>query len=407
MPVKAEERQFACALLFTWAVAFVLLSKVGESDAVSKVDFTIFYSGARVVLEGNADRFYDLSVQSEIQERLFGRANPMPFNHLPYELLPFLPLGLLPLRIAYTIFGAVNAGIAIAIVVLLQKDRSAAIKAAETSSERQVVRSGAVLLEPRNPLALTLFVILFLPVWVALGQGQDSLLLLFFIVLAYRHLTRGHFLAAGFFIGLTVFKFQIALPLLALLLLRGGRRFALGATCAIASVLIVSIALVGWNELLEYPAFIVQMDQGDLSGTMEGRKMSNLRGFTETIAGAKVPLLLHVVLHVTFGLLALLLCWRSRLPDSRYFGVAVLIAAILSYHMYTHDLSLLLLPLLIALQNRDETGWREVALLVCFGSIFAPWIHGYESLLSLIFFGIAGMTALNLSSQQRNLRPSI
>jgi hypothetical protein len=53
----------------------------------------------------------------------------------------------------------------------------------------------------------------FLPVALALAQGQDSIILLALLICAARALDGGMDFRAGIFVGLTLFKFQYGLPI--------------------------------------------------------------------------------------------------------------------------------------------------------------------------------------------------
>src|SRR5208337_2317237 len=61
-------------------------------------DFGIFYTAARVYLDGNLSDLYDLKLQSQTQKQLYNIPDQLlskrflPYNHLPYEVTFFLPL---------------------------------------------------------------------------------------------------------------------------------------------------------------------------------------------------------------------------------------------------------------------------------------------------------------------------
>ncbi len=68
----------------------------------------------------------------------------------------------------------------------------------------------------------------FVPALLCLVQGQDSLLLLLLVVLAFTALRRGRAFAAGCWLGLGLFKFQLVLPIVVVLVLTQGRNARTG-----------------------------------------------------------------------------------------------------------------------------------------------------------------------------------
>jgi hypothetical protein len=381
--------QFRLALLFTWGIVMALLLAVARSSSAPRLDFTIFYSGARIVLDGRGAELYSTEVQRHYQRRLFARPHPLPYNHPPFELLPFLPLAMLPYRWAYLVWSAVNTAIAVSVPLLL----------------RPLIRV------PENPFARELVVLMFLPLWVALGQGQDSMLLLLLVTLALRGLASEGKGLAGASIGLAMFKFHIAGPLLVLLARRGGARFLGGAVGAMAGAAAISALLVGWRTTLNYPRFVLEMDRTGGFGTIAGGNMPNLRGIAETIARGPLPLPVLGLLHVALLLVALAVCWRSPRP----YAPALLFTLLLSFHLYTHDLSLLLLPMMLLMNTTgarvgahgsapgtpaggDAAGAaRTITFLLCFAVLYSPWTYiflGGDRIMSLAAIPIAGLAFL-------------
>jgi hypothetical protein len=61
-------------------------------------DFTIYYTGARLLRNGQAPALYDLATQYRMQltfAHVAIRKGPLPYNHPPFEALLFVPFTLL------------------------------------------------------------------------------------------------------------------------------------------------------------------------------------------------------------------------------------------------------------------------------------------------------------------------
>src|SRR5207244_13270755 len=88
----------------------------------------------------------------------------------------------------------------------------------------------------------------FLPVNVALMQGQDSILLLVLLAAAFVALHRGRGFAAGTLVGLGLFKLQIVIPIA--ILFFAWRRWRFSAGFALSSTVGMGLWLwaVGWQR---------------------------------------------------------------------------------------------------------------------------------------------------------------
>ena len=99
------------------------------------------------------------------------------------------------------------------------------------------------------PVAL---MVCFLPVTMALIEGQDSLLLLALLIAAYLALQKQHDFRAGMLLGATLFKFQYALPIVLLYLIWRRWRFLAGFALAGAIVVGLSVAVIGPSGVFSF-----------------------------------------------------------------------------------------------------------------------------------------------------------
>ena len=337
-------------------------------------DFTIFYSAARVVSEGFGASLYDPEVQYRVQREFASgvsiRQGALPYNHPPFETILFIPLSRLPYLVAYLVWDGLSLLLLAGVVGCLQ-----------SALQREWPK-----------LWWGLFACLaFFPVCVALLQGQDIILLVLWFAAAYLSLKRGNDLAAGWWLGLGLFRFQLILPFVLMLALRKRWR-ALLAFCGVACALgLISAAIVGWHSLWDYPRYVWFVERTMGHGAIVPADMPNLRGFLAAVLTDRIPkggldlLIISLSLMlVVFGSFQ----WKRELSGERFdlaFSLSVVIVVLVSYHAFAYDLCLLLLPMALVVNYARNLGaipFRSQILLL--GPIlvlfFSPlhmvlWLH--------------------------------
>jgi hypothetical protein len=368
MPV-ASHLKFVLAsfLLGTAGLNAVLFWMARRQVIEGYPDFTIFYAAGLMVRRGQAAQLYDNQLQGQT-EREFAQVartkeGQLPYNHPPFEVLPFLPLTYVSYLRAYGLWLLVN-------LLLLAGSLRA--------------------LGPPLPALFSipwlpyLAALSFFPVAVTLMQGQDSILLLSLYVLVFLALESGKDFRGGMLLGLGLFKFQLVLPFALVLLI--GRRWRVVGGMLVTGIGVgaLSLALVGWNELLYYPHYVWQVNAQAAKRVIAPGNMPNLRGLiagwhggTAASRGVNAVILAVSVLALAWAAG----CWDASAPKHRQswrsgFSLAIVVTFLVSYHGYTQDMSILLLPLLLLfdqlLSGRvDERGWGhdlEICLLLMFFS---------------------------------------
>src|SRR5215831_9937162 len=189
--------------LSAW-IGFVL-----SPERQNRADFRAYYYAGEIVRSGRPHHLYDS----------YDRANiTSAFIHPAYEAALFVPLTFLSIRTAHAVWIVINLGILAWISRLLNF---------------AVANLRALLWWlPAAILAA------FLPISECLMQGQDSLLLLFLIVLAFERLHREELFLAGALLGLGTFRFQFLAIVVLLFLLWKCWNFVAGfCTSAICMIL--------------------------------------------------------------------------------------------------------------------------------------------------------------------------
>jgi len=298
-------------------------------------DFRHLYTAGYMARTGHRSELYDYGVEHRFQDNLVSREGiALPFNHLAYEALLFVPYSYLSYRAGYFLFLATN-------IALL-------------GFAMRLVAPWARHLRSMFFWLPTALFFTFLPVAAAFMQGQDSIILLVLFCGALLLLSRDKMFVPGFLIGLGLFKFQIVLPVAVLFLLWRRWRFVAGFAASSATVLAISWCLVGTVQMKVYAGSLLSMsvretvvDQAKFN--VNPSMMPNLRGLISASVGTIVPAPWTQILTSAASLGILL--WiakrgmRRNLPEQ--FPLAVTAAAVLSYHLMIHDLSILLIPLLL------------------------------------------------------------
>src|SRR6266853_6454601 len=259
-------------LMFFVSVAGVfLMLPLGKSG---RVDFRHLYTAGYMVRAGHATDVYDYALYEKFQNELVGPAQgALPFNHLAYETLFYAPFSLLNYRHAYFAFLASNLIFLAGSIRMLRK-----------------LFSPLAQVWSHLPVAI---VVCFLPVAIALIEGQDSLILLALFTAAIAAAHAREDLKAGVLLGLTLFKFQYALPIVLLFLVWKRWRFLAGFAISGVTVVGISVWLTGFSGLFSYVRSIIEMSAkySAANGVLYGIHpdgMPNLRGIAYVLTGGSI-----------------------------------------------------------------------------------------------------------------------
>ncbi len=360
-------------------------------------DFTIFYTAGKSIIEGRGRQLYDVDMQFAIQREFASevkhRENPLPFNHPPFEALLFAPLARLPYVAAYLVWAVFNIALILGFWILLRP--------------RLPSLHGFL---PALPL-LAMFA--FFPVSMALLQGQDSILLLLLYGLAFCALATGRAFVAGACLGLALFKFQLVLPFVLVLLIRRQWRAIAGFIVTAFALLLVSATVVGWSGVMAYPGFVLRLSRSGAQAGIYPRDMPNLRGL---VAGSLhfegLPAALLIV-ATSIALLALAAYWWRVQPGRQFslgFSLCLTVTTMVSYHLLVHDLSLLILPILLLAEHLvagEIIGSARYLLIAALAALFLTPLYALLQFwvreMNLMVFAVAmlaGCTAISLTSER-------
>jgi hypothetical protein len=364
-------------------------------------DFRQLYAAGYMVRTGHAGELYDYQAQKNAQDSLVATGDrALPFIRPAYQALLFVPFSLLPYRAAYLAFLGVNL-ILLALAFWLLRAKLTNLAVAWS--------------------ILPVFVFLvFYPVALALMQGQDSILLLALLAAALVSLDRGRDLTAGAMVALGLFKLQIVIPIAVLFLLWRRWRFTGGFVLSGLVLALVSMWTVG---LAQTSLFVrAMLSVGGVAGNqisfpLRVSIMANLRGLISGLTNSGLTnswLSTAGTQALTFAasaavLIALVVFAPRKLHPENQFILAITASVLVSYYLFIHDLSVMLIPIVLTLnpylgaELADDaltrsTAWTAALLLVAPMCIFLMPGHSYLVALPLCAF----MVMLMLCARHEN-----
>ena len=320
----------------------------------------------------------------------------LPFEYPPWAVLPFLPLARLPYKVAYFVWFLINIGLFVLGLRLL----TSALPAISSSTNRSAT--------------MWLAAVSFFPLFTAFTEGQLTIVVFLGYALCFIALKKGSWFNAGLALALALVKPQLVLALPLVLLYKRRWRALFGLASGLGTLAVVSVLIVRVPRLDDYISM--------MQFTTERWGCDGL-----SWRGLFCPLDIGLHLAVTMSVLSLALlifAWRNRggkteALDLQY-AMVIPISLLISPHLFSHDLTLLILPAFLAVNHafaQESVGaagrltvvaWVGVGFLVGLLRLFPNFnIFGVRpETLFLIAVSLALAKAILLpgSSDQRTLK---
>jgi len=363
----------AVALFRYFKLAFVpllIFSFLGQAAVVwtqlddikaGHFDFVLYYSAAQIIRDGKRDQLYELNLQRDYQKD-FGVAylkRALPFNHPPYELLIFLPLANYSFPVAHVLWAVINLLLLFWILYRL-----------------------ALFIDFKHQALFGLMLFAYFPTLTALKMGQDSIVTSCLWVETFVNLKRRRYMLAGSILALGLYKPQFVLPLAGILLVQRCWPAIMGFLTMATLLAATSLAMVGGSGLLSLLSMWLPMtERGQV---VWPELMVNLRGLvylTLNLAGvASATNLMNMFLSAIIYLVALRLWLVSSNDGGKMFNLrfalAVTTTALVSYHLYSYDAMLLIIPFILMLDHLfkglDRSAIMRPALMALLIVSFLP-----------------------------------
>jgi Glycosyltransferase family 87 len=361
-------------------------------------DFVSFYTAGKILQRGTPERLYDTDLQYKIQREVAPnvriRQRALPFVRPAFEAWIFWPLAYLPYTAALVLWNIFSCACVILTLLILRREIPELLKI--------------------GPSLMVASSVSYFPVFFTLLQGQDSLLLLLIYVLGFRALRREQPFSCGLTLGLGVFKFPLVIPFLIPFVFKRKLHVLLGFALTSLLLAVISVATTGWSTAAYYPKYLLSIDYL-ARGVNRPQDMPNLRGLLSVLLPT-VSRGTTVVLLVLLSILLLVFIVRNWFfsssgrgdPMALGFALNLVATVLVSYHCHVFDLSLLLLPLSLAVGFvlSDELVAHSVRRLliwmICF-LMFSPlylvltFSLSTPSLLGVLLLGFACSLGMTIS----------
>jgi hypothetical protein len=346
---SARARRCAAAVLTGLALGFAFF--VSTSDGLRTVsggrlggDFPAFYSAGRILNSGKPHLLYDAEAQQRAQADLLPGTPPgwLPFAYPPFVAVAFRPFAALPFTVAYVLYTLAMAACSAGAVLLVSR-------AAPWCGRNRVFWIAA---------ALT-----FYPLFRAVVGGQNTAISLLCAAGATAALCRRQPSIAGAWLGLWLFKPQLAL-VATILIVAAGHAAVLPAFLATAAVLYGAGTAVGgaaW-PLWWYREGVAGFLPANLA--IDGQRAVSIREFAFRLGYPDAAMPATVL---ALGL-ACLLIMRTRPRPLELGGAATAVALLVSPHSMYYDGGLIFIAVAAVSRGR---GPLTLALLAS-GVVFIP-----------------------------------
>jgi Glycosyltransferase family 87 len=307
-PLPLNRRQaliFAIPCLVIWIVVSSQMI-----PGARRGDFLNLYTGASLALDGHWRSMYTEAGQL-VRERTFvpDRRKLTPFVRPPAYAVVMAPLALIPFPVAFW------AWIGTQTAVLLG--------------------CWAWAWRRFGPEALVWAVLMILPT-TGIAHGQDCVLYLAILIVAFALGDRKKFFLSGLVLGLGMVKFHLFLLWPLVLIVQKRWRMLLGLTVCCLAQVVLSLAVAGWSGLVQYVNFVLHL----------GRYYSPERylNVAAILLNLRLSYLPYEALLTIFVVGMVL--WAAHRIGPLWLMFALATAGSLSVgpHVYTYDGSMLLLP---------------------------------------------------------------
>jgi hypothetical protein len=182
-------------------------------------------------------------------------------------------------------------------------------------------------------------------------------------------------LTAGVLAGVGLFRLQLAIPIAVAFLLWRRWRFLAGFALSAATVVSISVWLTGISETKRYLGQLASMSIGGASRLDMLRyaqpitHMGNLRALIFGLTSAWLSPHWVQILTISLSVVVMLSLtpFARKLSGSYALLVAITASVIVSYHCFIHDMSILVLPVAIALSRAlfcwESATFRSLAIV--------------------------------------------
>lgn len=330
--------------------------------AAMKHDFLNLYTGGRLALYGGFAELHDTGIQLSEERRIVpGLPELVPFVRPVFYAAALAPIAALPYQAAFAMW------IVLQVLLLI----GCWIWAWRRFGSDALVYSA-----------------LFLPAPLGIASGQDCVVMLALLIVAFELNEHGRPVACGAVLALMLFKFHLVLLWPVALIVQRRWRMLAGYCAAAMGEVIVSLALGGMSDARLYVALLRNKSLDHLSPSPQ--LMISYQGFLANL-GIESAWASAVMIG------AVVVVFVMAIRSAPLFVLAPLASLIIVPHVYGYDAAVLLAPILWTIFESENKAARIAAALLAtpipFGFALAdkPWAIVSSASL-LVFFLILSKT---------------
>ncbi len=314
--------------------AFVWLNTILNPSQRTGADFISFYTAGQIAKQQGFSHVYDLQLQQSVQEKIVGfkitTAQVLPFNHIPF-LIPLLALVALPNYIvSFIMWDLILICAYIMGFYFLFKSFPSSI---------------------RSP-AVVMGTVLFYPVFASVVNGQDTaFLFLAFTAFVYAlHAEKYNWAGIALAFSWTRPQVAVFIAIPFLIAVKKGR-FAFVVT----SILLAgfSVLLIGSSGVINFLNIISLTASNSFYG-IKPQEMLNFVGILTRSFNSADSSTINFIAEGGFvigvGVFSMA-CLRQGIMDFKLIGAGIIGSVFFSLHLHFHDLSLLIIPFMMAMSS--------------------------------------------------------
>ncbi len=350
----------AAVVIGLCALWIALGSKIWPTSA--QHDFLNLYTGGRLALEGRLHVLHDPGVQLDYERRLVpGLPQLVPFVRPVFYAIALAPMAAMPYRAAFLVW---------------------------TISQIALLLASWIWAWRRFGPDALIFAALSLPAPLGIASGQDCVVMLALLIVAFELSDRGQSAYGGAVLALMLFKFHLVLLWPLALVIQKRWRMLAGYCTAAAALIAFSLVLGGSEDARLYLALLQNKSLDHLAPSPQ--LMISYQGF---FANLNVDSKWAVAVFIAIVIVVLAVSLRDRLAMFILTPVASLLIA---PHVYGYDAALLLVPFLLTIFETASKPARIAATLLLtplpFGMALAdkPWAITSSASLLAYFLISAG-----------------
>lgn len=314
-------------------------------------DFTGFYMVGKIVLAGELNNFYNLETQHKYTPFADNGGFFLPNFHPPFEALLSAVFAHFPYFTAYILWTIFSMVLLYFSIVFIKKNYFFSFSSPLFTIPTMFLASLA-----------------FFPAQANIINGQDSILFLFLLVLSIMLRNQNKYLLGGVILGCSVFKPHLTIPLAIGFSLYSHFSFFLGFLLSSGFWTLVSLLMVRLHGVKDLFHMISVANSESVKYGVNPTFLPNLRGLLERhidlLSSANVTLISIIIWLIGIVLVFFISYKFSKSNTSILDSIIIILALLCSFHIGTHDLILLIIPISVGLKIASEYKSKTKSLLV-------------------------------------------